>query len=150
MQMMLTPRPGYVFLIAVLFIGAIALVSSMSMLLLAWAWEQNGKTFSDAGQALEMARSCVDYALTTLRDNASYAGNETVTFSSTTSCTVLDIQGSGNDYRTLCVEGRSGTVVKRLVLTISQILPSPVISSYTETNNVTGCSPAASSSSSSS
>jgi hypothetical protein len=117
-------------------------------MLLSWAWEQNGQTFADATQALEMARGCVEHGIKMLRDNPTYAGGDTLSFSSRASCTVLAVQGQGYSDRTLCTVGKSGPTVKRLVVTIGQLLPRTDLFSYKEVGAAPDCSPALQSSSS--
>jgi cysteine-rich repeat protein len=137
-----THRPGYIFLISVLFIGSIAVATVVSLLLLGWAAEQNGQTFAYSTQALEMAKSCLEIGVQNLRDDLNYAGDEMIQFSPTTYCTLLPIQGNGNSYRTICSEGKAGSTVKRIKMELLQVLPSPVVNGYEETTDSGDCTPA--------
>jgi hypothetical protein len=104
---------GYVFLVGVLVIGAIAAATTMSLLLLGWAAEQNGRTIEESARAVEIARACAERTLRTLRSNLAYAGNETLSLYGG-QCVIRPINGSGNEQRIVCIEGRYGVVYRRL------------------------------------
>ncbi len=76
----LTSRPGYIFLVTVLVIGAIASATATSLLLLGWAAEQNGLLLMQSAQAYEHANTCAERALRELRRDLAYTGNVTHTF----------------------------------------------------------------------
>lgn len=131
-------RPGYVFLISVLFLGAISLAATVSLLLLSWAAEQNGLTYAQASEALEMARGCADVAIQKLRSDLTYAGGDQLVLPHGT-CTVLSVQGSGPSNRTVCTEGRAGPTTKRLKVSIRELFPTPVVASYEESLTTSAC-----------
>ncbi len=135
-------RPGYIFLISVLFIGSISVATVASLLLLGWAAEQNGKTFAESTQALEMAKSCLELGVQNLREDLNYAGDETITFSQFNNCTLLPIQGSGNSERIICSEGNAGPNKKRIKMVLVEVLPVPIVSGYEEMSDSNDCNPA--------
>lgn len=116
-------RPGYIFLITVLVIGAIATTAAVSLILLGIAAEQSGATVQQSAQALEMAQTCAERALRSLRADITYDGGETVTLDPGGTCTIHPIGGSGNDERTLCIEGLSGNALRRLEIAIADLYP---------------------------
>ncbi len=131
-------RPGYVFLITVLVTGVIATTSALSLMLLAWAAEQNGYLFWESTQAYEYAQTCGERTLRTLRSDLSYVGDETVTFTHG-SCTVEELGGTGNNDRIVCVQGNVGTAIRRIEIAVSQVRPSMLISSWNEVAFFTQC-----------
>lgn len=129
---------GYVFLVSVLVIGAIAGTTTLSLLLLGWAAEQNGFLAVQSHQALENAHTCAERALLSLRKDPTYGGDETFTLARG-SCTVEPIGGSGNEDRTLCVEGSDGDTDQRMELNIKHLFPSVSIASWQDVSDFSLC-----------
>lgn len=138
MFLMRRARSGYIFLVSVLAIGAIASATTVSMLLLGWAAEQNGNLVVHAVRAQEHARTCAERALYALRNDQWYAGNETVVLEDG-SCDILAIGGSGTEDRTLCTQGTSGNNVRRMEITIAETVPRLRISSWEEVSSFSLC-----------
>ncbi len=150
-------QQGYILVVTVLFIGAILVATTASLLLLGWAAEQNGVVYNETNQALEAARGCTDIAIQELREDTTYGGDETYGLPNNLgSCTVLLIQGSGTRDRTICTEGTSGGVTfggvttRRVLTVIDELFPRVIISRSEEVTSTTECGGAASMSSSSS
>lgn len=133
-------KNGYILVITVLFIGAILVATTVSLLALGWAAEQNGVVYSNTNQALEAAQGCMGIALDKMRKNGSYAGFETYVFPGNLgSCEILSIQGGGYSNRTICTEGTSGDTTRRLRMKVSAFLPLVVISEAEEIPAVGTC-----------
>lgn len=131
-------RGGYVFLVTVLIVGAVATTVVSSFLLLATTSMRTTLLFEQSAQALASAQTCIERALRELRLDGGYAGNVVSSLSSS-SCRILPIAGEGNEDRSVCTEGRSGSAVRRLEVMISDILPSTSISSWREVPAFTLC-----------
>lgn len=131
-------RPGYVFLLTVLVTGVIATTSALSLMLLAWAAEQNGFLFWESTQSFEYAQACAERTLRTLRSDLSYAGGETVSFDRGT-CTVRPLGGAGNNDRAVCVEAAVGASLRRLEVVVSQVRPTTLVTSWEEVGSFTHC-----------
>ena len=134
-----TARSGYVYLISVLFVSAIAVSALGSYLLLSIASLENGITFEASSQALENAQTCAEQALMELFLDSGYTGGQTVTLSNGT-CDILQPGGFGNTNRTLCTEGISGAHTRRIEIVLSQLLPSIQVYSWQEVASITACS----------
>lgn len=132
-------RSGYIFLISVLFVSAIAVSVLGSYLLLSIAAMENGITYQASGQSLENAQTCADRGLMSLFLDSAYVGVESVTLTNGT-CDILKPGGFGNDNRTLCVEGISGAHTRRIEIVIERLLPSIQIYSWKEVAIITACS----------
>ncbi len=132
-------RPGYIFLLSVLSIGAIASATTISMILLGLAAQQNGATVVETTQAWEYAQSCVERSLHSLRQDPSYIGEQTITFARGT-CQIYSIGGAENVERTICVLGRSGDSVRRVEVKVKRLLPITMIDTWRETDAFTLCS----------
>lgn len=136
-MMRLRSQNGYIFLVSVIVIGAIAVASTLSLLLLGWAAEQNGQTHVRTNQALELANTCADRALMGLRDSVTYAGNQDVVLAYGT-CKIYPAVGA-NNKRTICVEGTDTNTTRRLHITLSAIFPTVTVSKWDEVGCFTDC-----------
>jgi|GEM_PF-821594 hypothetical protein len=125
----LQKRPGFIFLLMVLAVGALVTATTVSLILLGLAGERTGYSVVRSAQALELARLCAERALRELRVDNRYAGGVTVTVGDGT-CTLQSIGGSGNNNRTVCAEGRSGGAVRRLEIAVEQIQAPTRITSW--------------------
>ncbi len=131
-------RSGYILLITILIIGAIASAILSSMLLLGISSTQVSFSVQQSQQALAAAQACAEYALLKLRQDPTYAGNEFRTLG-IDQCEVLTVGGIGNNNRSLCTEGTSGDAIRRLEIAVSQILPQTQVYSWQEVSVFTLC-----------
>ena len=134
----LQSRNGYMLLITILVIGAIASVILTSLLLLGISANQVSQSVLEANQSMAQAHGCAEYGLMKLRASPSYAGNEFITIG-TTQCEILAVGGIGNNNRVLCAEGRIGDSVRRLEIVIYQVLPQTKIYSWQEVSVFSLC-----------
>lgn len=132
-------RKGYVFLISVLFVSAVAVSVLGSYLLLSIAALENGVTFQASTQALENAQTCAERGLMSLFLDSGYTGTQTFTLTDGT-CSILQPGGFGNDNRTLCLEGVSGAHTRRIEIVLERLLPSIQVYSWQEVATITSCS----------
>ncbi|TSC97550.1 MAG: Uncharacterized protein Greene101449_1169, partial [Candidatus Peregrinibacteria bacterium Greene1014_49] len=88
-------RDGYVFLISVIFVGAIAMSTAATLVVLGIGAQRSGRVYAQSSQALVNAETCVERTLQSLRTSLSYAGSETITLANGT-CEIKAIGGSGN------------------------------------------------------
>lgn len=131
-------RSGYVFLISVLVIGAIAAATTISLLLLAGAAQRSAAATQQAVQASENARSCAERTIRALRANLAEAGESIISLQQG-SCSIQAIGGSGNGPRTVCVQGRSGDAVRRLEVQVEKLFPAVIISQWREVTAFSLC-----------
>ena len=131
-------REGYVLLIAVIAIGAVASIILSSLLLLGTSAGQVSHSVRRGAQAFAAAQGCAEYALLKLRESPSYSGNEMQALDAGT-CEVLPIGGMGNNNRFICVEGVAGENTRRLEIVVRQILPQVRIDSYQEVADFSLC-----------
>ncbi|TSC80549.1 MAG: Uncharacterized protein G01um101425_203 [Candidatus Peregrinibacteria bacterium Gr01-1014_25] len=137
--MMLTrARDGYVFLVSVLAVGAIAIAVVATLLLAATSISRNRLTLEESARALAHSQTCAEHVLRKLRIDAAYSGNETLTLTSG-SCTVRSVGGVGNTDRTVCVEGVSGSVTRRLEIDVERVYPSMRVRQWQEVSAFSLC-----------
>ncbi|MCF7844464.1 MAG: hypothetical protein K9M03_01370 [Kiritimatiellales bacterium] len=123
---------------SVLFVGAIALAVTGTMLLLGWLTLRNAQIIEQSGRAFEAAMTCADHGLIELFEDENYLGDEELTLSNS-SCSILRIGGSGNENRTLCAEGVSSSTTRRFEIIMEHILPSISIFAWQEVELFTSC-----------
>lgn len=131
-------RSGFILLITILIIGAIASAILSSLLLLGISSLQVSFSVQQSEEALASAQACAEYALLKLRQSPSYAGNEFRSLGSDR-CEILTIGGIGNNNRALCTEGTSGDAIRRLEIAVNQILPQTKVYSWQEVSVFTLC-----------
>ena len=132
-------RDGYVFLISVLVIGAVAMATMGSILLISISIARSGFAFQQSTQASALAQTCAERALRSLWEDSSYVGIEQNVFTEG-ECDILRVGGSGNENRAVCAEGRRGDTVRRYEIIVQRLLPSIQITSWREVENFTTCS----------
>lgn len=132
-------RKGYIFLISVLFVSAIAVSVLGSYLLLSIASMENGLTLQQSMQALENAHTCAERGLMSLFLDSEYPGKENITLSDG-SCYILQPGGFGNENRSICVEGTFGSHTRRMEIVLERVLPSIQVYSWQEVASISSCS----------
>lgn len=124
-------RKGFILLISILIIGAIASAILSSLLLLGMSANQVSLSVQQSEKALATAQACAEYALLKLRQSPAYDGNEFLSFGDD-QCEVLTVGGIGNNNRAVCTEGTSGEAIRRLEIAINQVLPQTTLYSWQE------------------
>jgi hypothetical protein len=87
---------------------------------------------NDAIIAGRTAYSCTEIALNKLKNDLSYAGEESITLDGVT-CNILAISGTGNTNRVIKVSATTSIgVVKKIQITVQTVNPSYIFSSWQE------------------
>lgn len=122
---------GYTTLISVIVIGAIATAITVTLLLSGYINSENSRDVLDSAQARAIANACSERALSSLRLDLLYEGNENYSIDSGT-CTISPLEGWGNYSRTIDVEGLKGEYIYRVRIVVGQVYPSMEIVSWEE------------------
>ena len=132
-------RRGYTFLLSVLFVGAIALAITGTMLLLGWLALRNSVVLEQSHKAFELAMTCAEHGLLELFEDSTYSGGEFLD-NDDGDCLVLTVVGSGNEDRALCTEGVSSDATRRFEVIIERLRPSIEIFAWQEVDVFSSCS----------
>lgn len=124
-------RSGYFFLVGVLFLGVMSLAALGYLLLVSLGILKSVATVKDSQQAYFLASSCAEQALQELWKDPGYNGGEALDLSGG-GCYIYPISGSGNEHRSVCVEGSSGDAQRRFQIVLQRILPSIQVQSWQE------------------
>lgn len=132
-------RSGYIFLFSVIMMGAIALATLGSLLLIGIGSLKIGATVEQSEQARSLAQTCAERALRSLWEDTAYGGNEHLLLSEG-ECDILPTGGLGNENRSVCAEGRVGSTVRRFEILLKRVLPSIQTYSWREVEQFASCS----------
>lgn len=133
-------KRGYLLLISILIIGAIASVITVSLILLGNSSERTSFSVDESVRARNASEACAEYALLALQNDPAYTGNATITtFTKTLSCSILAIQGTGNWNRTICTQSQVGSAISRLEIVVETLLPQTHIASWQEVPTFSLC-----------
>lgn len=123
---------GYVILISVLIIGAVALSVAVTLLFYGTELTVTSANFYNSELMQSATDGCAEIALQRLHDNPGYTGNETITFPPPGSrvCTIGAVLGTGNTNRTVQVTAVVNGMFGRIQIVIATLSPTLVISSW--------------------
>lgn len=103
---------GYVALIAVLVMGAVATSVGVTLLLTGTDSQRSSLIDQQSKQARAYATACAEEALQLMHDTTTYTGTNNLTFS-LGSCTYT-VTNTGGSARTILATGTVGNVVKKV------------------------------------
>lgn len=124
---------GIIALITVLIAGAIVLLIGLGMTVRSIIESDTSLDEELSHRAFVAATSCMESALLSLADGASYGGNETLTVGTDT-CTIAAIIASG-DTRTIHTSSIVSGYTRRLSVTVSNVNPPLQVSSWQEVSD---------------
>lgn len=124
-------QPGYIALISVIIISALAILIASSANLVSIGESDMGLQENQSWEAFYLATACAEEALMRLKDNLDYVGNETLTFDSGF-CTIEPLEGIGNQDRIIKVFGTAHNQIRKIKIEINTVNPETEISSWQE------------------
>jgi len=121
---------GYIALITILIIGAVATVIATSLLLLGIGSARTSFTLGQSEKAKSLANTCSEEALLKIKRNSGYTGTSNLTLDGgNCTYTVTDL---GGESREIQATGTVDTVVRKVKIEIDQISPKVNIVSWQE------------------
>lgn len=108
---------GYVALLSVLIVGAVAVAVGTMLLMIGLDSQRAALVTQRSLQARGLASTCAEDALQQIHDDTSYTGNNTLNLGQG-SCTYT-VTNTGGANRTIAASGTVGTVVRRASLSIT-------------------------------
>lgn len=120
---------GYIALLSTLFLVTIGGVVAGSLILLGLGFSKSSFALEQSNQAKALANACAEEALLKLKQDLSYAGNETITLASG-SCQIQDVKGTGPN-RIIKTTGTVGTIIRKVEVKV-KISPSFTLTSWLE------------------
>jgi len=123
-------QSGFIALVTVLIIFAIALLIGLSVSLLSISEAQMGLKKSQSSQAYFLANLCAEESLMKLKENINYSGGETIEIGGG-NCQILPIEGKWTIKTIANFENQ----VKKIKIIVSQVNPQMLISSWQEVSD---------------
>lgn len=123
-------RKGYVALLSVLIIGAIGVVSMLSVLLSGVSASKTDFALQQAGSAKVLASSCGEEALQQILESGTTSSSGSLTIVSDT-CTYSITSQNGQNI-TVNATGQVGTITSKIKIIIATTTPSIILSSWRE------------------
>lgn len=122
-------QQGYIALVSVLIISALVVLVATSASLASISEADMGLQESQAWQSFYLTTACAEHGLMKLKDDIEYSGNETLNFTNG-SCTILPIEGTGDQDRTIKVTGNVSNQTSKIKVEINEVNPDMEISSW--------------------
>jgi hypothetical protein len=123
-------RKGYVALLSVLVIGAIGVVSMLSVLLSGVNASKTDLALQQAGSAKVLASSCGEEALQSILETGTTSSSGGLTISPGT-CTYVITSQNGQNI-TVNATGQVGTITSKVKIVIATTTPAILLSSWKE------------------
>ena len=133
MNMICYNKEGYVALVTMLIVSAIAVSLSITSLTIGLSSSRSSFSLEQSLQAYALSKSCLEEALKEMVDNNAFTGGTTI-FLGQGSCTYLVIN-DGGDNRTIEATGSVSSSVRRLQVTTDAFTPSINITSFEEVSD---------------
>lgn len=125
-----TNLDGYITLISVTIIGAVATAIVLYLLLSGTNASKNSLTTIYSAQARALANACAEEALQQIRDNTNFTGTNSIVFSNGT-CTYA-VTNSGGDVRTIFASSSVSNTIRKVRISTTALSPKINISSWQE------------------
>lgn len=122
--------PGYITLISVLVVGAVAVSITFSLILLGIGNTKTALSLDQSKQAWGLADACGEEALQQIRDSTPFTGTGNLTLGQG-SC-IYTVTNQGGQNRTINSTGTIGTIVRKVKIVLDKITPSLNITSWQE------------------
>lgn len=123
-------KKGFVTLLSVLIVSALALVVATSLLLVGTSSTKSSISFITSNQAKGLANGCAEAALTQIQANINFSGTNNLTYGNgTCSYTVTKLTGQN---RTIAVTASAGQSTRKINININQISPNIITNSWQE------------------
>lgn len=126
-------KGGYVVLISMLVVSAVAVAVTVALLRNGLAASQTSFAAQQSAEARTLADACAEEALQEIRSSTPYTGSDTLSIGNG-SCTYT-VVSTGGQNRTITAQGTVGTMVRKVKVTISTINPKIIVGSWQEVAN---------------
>lgn len=109
---------GFTALVSVLLIGALAFLIAVGMLINSLAAVEDGVSGEASVQARLSAEACAEYALSKLRQDPAYIGNESYQIIPPHSCSIGPVIETASTTRSFLVQNSDGDYVRQFAVVV--------------------------------
>lgn len=129
-QQLLCDKKGYITLLAVLVLGAVAIIIAISLLSLGTSSTKTILAIEQSNQAKALANACTEEALQQIKDSVSFSGsNNLILGQGNCEYTVIKLTGQNREINSI---GMIGTIIRKNKIIIDSITPNINIVSWRE------------------
>ncbi len=121
---------GYIVLLSVMIVGAIAVSIALTFILLGTSLSANSLAQEQAGQARALASACLEEGLQNIRSSTAYTGSGNLNIGQGT-CTYT-VSNLGGSNRLVIASSTVGTIIRKVQTNVTAISPSIVTNSWLE------------------
>jgi len=126
-------RGGYVTLMSVLVVGAVGTAIAVSLILLGSGASRTSFAAEQSSQAQALANACAEEALQLVRESTAFVGSGSITLGS--GACAFNVTSQGGENRTLEISGTIATIIQRMLITIEEIDPRIIVTSWQEVSD---------------
>lgn len=123
-------KNGYIGLLSILFVAAIATVAATTVIVLGIASSRSSFALVQGNQAKALANVCVEEALQVIRDFLPFSGSGNLSLDSGT-CSYTVTKGTGQN-RTVSSIATVSATIRKISVSVTQINPQINVSSWQE------------------
>ena len=123
-------QSGYIALLSVIIVGAMAVTVAVTFLLVGLSWSQTSFDLVQLNQSKALANACAEEALQQIRSATAFTGSGNLNLGQGT-CAYTVTAGSGQN-RTISTSGTVGNMTRKVQISITAITPLIIISSWQE------------------
>lgn len=121
---------GYILLISVVILGAIATAIATALLFLGAGDSKNAISHQLSEQAKAGVNACAEEALEQIRENTNFSGTNSISINS--GICAYSVTNTGGQNRTITASSTVGTVTRRATISVTAINPK-IIATWQET-----------------
>lgn len=126
-------KKGYITLLMVIIVGAVGVLTSISLLLLSVGSSRTSLSFDKSNQAKALVNACAEAALDQIRSSPAFSGSASLTFGQgSCSYTVTNL---GGENRLVNASSTVGEVLRKVKITLNQITPKINLTSWQEVSD---------------
>jgi len=123
-------KNGYVALLSVIVVGAIAVTVAVTLLLAGIGWSQTSFDLERSNQAKALVNACAEEALQQIRNSTPFTGYGSLSLGQGT-CGYVVTSGGGQN-RTVNASSTVGVINRKVQITITAITPLIIVSAWQE------------------
>lgn len=127
--------PGFIALISVLVISAVALLVGTGIAIRGFDELRSGIDTEQAARAHAGIMYCAEQALESLKTSFHYSGNQSFTLPDGGTCHILPVGGTGNLDRLIQVTSTFDGAIRKASITVQQLYPTTTVSAWQEVSD---------------
>ncbi len=121
---------GYITLLSILVVAAVGVAITTSLILLGLGSARTSFVVEQSNQTKALANACAEEAMQQIKNSTPFTGSGSLTLGQGT-CSYT-VTNTGGQNRTIIASGVVGAITRKISITINQISPAIVVTSWQE------------------